>query len=102
VYKRQVEDVAFALFVRMPMNGFWQANQGALLPILALACIKWRASNEAEATGRADARSFMWRAGFYDVLAMVCHICGKDAVQALAAYGETFAGYCEEFQCRIQ
>lgn len=93
----EAADIAFGLFVRMPMNAFWQANQGSLLPVLALAVIKWRAANQAEAAGHADARSYMWRAGFYDVAAMVAHLCGCDPVRALGLYGETFAEYCGEF-----
>ena len=91
------EDAAFALFVRMPMNPFWVANQVSLVPVLALAVIKWRAANSAESSGNADARSFMWRAAFYDVLAMVCHLCGRDPVTALGLYGEDFAEYRDEF-----
>ena len=95
-------DAAFAVFVRMPMNAFWQANAAALMSALVLSIIKWRAANEAEASGQADERSFMWRAGFYDVLALVTHICGGPAVEALRLYGETFADYRKEFPCPIR
>lgn len=91
------EDAAFAIFVRMPTNGFWIAKQSALLPVLAVMVIKWKAANRAELAGHADARSYMWRAGYYDVVAMVAHLCGCDPVRALGLYGETFAEYQREF-----
>ncbi len=98
------EDVTMALFVRMPLNGFWQANAGALVPMLALQITKWKAANAAEAEGRADARSYMWRAGYYDLVAAVCLLCGKDhdALAALSIYGETFEEYRGEFPCQPQ
>ena len=95
--RAEVEDAAMAIFVRMPLNPFWHANMHALLPVLTLAVIKWRAANEAEADGKADERSFMWRAGYYDVVALVAHLCGRPATAALWGYGETFAAYREEF-----
>ncbi len=98
----RAEDAALAVFLRMPTNAFWLANAAQLAPILALQVIKWRAANAAEAVGMADARSFMWRAGFYDLISGVCLICGQenDAGIALALYGENFDHYREEMKCQ--
>lgn len=90
-------DAAMAIFYRMPANAFYRANQVMLMGALAVMVAKWRAANEAEERGVADARSYMWRAGYYDVVALAAHLCGCDPVDGLALYGETFADYQREF-----
>ena len=67
----EVADVMPALWaglVTMPGNPFYQANAAALQAAVATAILKWHAANEAEAAGEADARSFVWRAAYYDVV----------------------------------
>lgn len=94
-------DAATAIFVRMPLNPFWLERGPALIPVLSLQITKWAAANEAETGGWADERSYVWRAGFYDLVAAVCQHCGlpEAAKSALYLYGETFASYREEFPC---
>jgi hypothetical protein len=89
--------VAWAIFARMPLNRFYQHNMMTLQPLLVMQIIKWEAASAAEAKGIADERSFMWRAGFWEIVAMACHLCGLDAHAALNLYGETFADYRKEF-----
>ncbi|MES2781721.1 MAG: hypothetical protein V4657_02900 [Pseudomonadota bacterium] len=96
----RVNAAAWAIFARMPLNSFYRNCMTTLQPLLAMQLIKWEAANAAEALGKADARSYMWRAGYYEIVAMACHLCGKDAREGLALYGETFAQYREEFQCQ--
>lgn len=94
--------VWFAL-VGMAINPFYTANAQALTPVMATQVLKWQASDFAERNGAADARSFMWRAGYYDlVLAVTCICHGPEraqelAPQIMAMYGETFADYAKEF-----
>lgn len=90
---------AMAIFWDMPLNPFYQANFAALQPVLKLQVLKWIAANVAEENGLADERSYMWRAGFYDVVTMVCALCGGDqgAGVGLSLYGETFTEYMEGF-----
>lgn len=89
--------------VSMPGNPFYQANAAALQAAVATAILKWHAANEAEAAGKADERSFVWRAAYYDVVLLVTLLChGKDDALHLAPtimlmYGEPFADYREEF-----
>ena len=92
--------VAWAIFARMPMNQFYRNTMASLQPLLVMQLIKWEAANEAEASGQADARSYMHRAGYYEIVAMACHLCGLNAKAALGLYGETYAQYAEEFQCQ--
>jgi hypothetical protein len=98
------EDVASAVFVRMPTNPFFIDKAGVLIPVLALQLTKWGAANDAETQGKADERSFVWRAGFYDLVATCCILCGLPASGrlALGLYGESFADYREEFPCQRQ
>lgn len=91
---------AWDLFVEMPTNSFFLQNSAWLLPVLRSAVIGWIASDRAEREGRADARSYVWRAGFYDVIAMALSLEGKspeDAGKALAIYGESLDEYLKEF-----
>ena len=102
----EVADVMPALWaglVTMPGNPFYQANAAALQAAVATAILKWHAANEAEAAGEADARSFVWRAAYYDVVLLVTLLCHgqADALRlapvVMMMYGEPFAAYQEEF-----
>jgi hypothetical protein len=98
-----LDDSIFRCLVGMPANSFFIAHASQLLPVLATAICKWKASDSAEVNGRADARSYMWRAAYYDVVMLVVLLClGRSsamekAEQVMALYGETFTKYCEEF-----
>ena len=89
--------------VKMPSNTFFAANSANLLPVVATAFLKWAASDDAERENRADARSFMWRASYYDVVLTVVLLCNPfDAALAksglvMALYGEKYEDYCLEF-----
>ncbi len=87
-----------AAFITLPVNPIYQRHQSLFAPVLMLCIEKWKAANEAEKTGAHDARSFMWRAGLYDVFALLCLIEGKSAIDALRLYGEKFEDYMKEFQ----
>lgn len=98
--RERAEAAAWVIFVKMPLNPFWVERSAILLPILSVQVLKWRAANEAEAEGAADARSFMWRAGFYDLLLAVAHLCGvlESPRAVLSLYGETLPAYLAEFE----
>jgi len=89
--------------VSMPTNPFFLKNVFTLGPALGLAVLKWQASDKVEREGKANAQSYMWRAGFYDViLAVVQCVHGPAAATAIAdkvlgLYGETWEQYKEEF-----
>lgn len=90
-------NVAWAIFARMPTNRFFVQSQATLQPLLVMQLIKWEAANAAETEGRADEKSYMWRAGYYEIVSMACHLCGCDAQRALSLYGDLFADYRAEF-----
>lgn len=89
--------------VGMSQNTFWQANSQTLAPVVASMILKWQASDQAERAGKADARSFVWRAGYYDVVLMAVALCHgtqratQSAQQVMELYGETLEDYMKEF-----
>lgn len=89
--------------VGMNQNTFWQANSHTLAPVVASMILKWQASDQAERAGKADARSFVWRAGYYDVVLMAVAVCHgtqratQAAQQVMELYGETLEDYMKEF-----
>tara|TARA_R110000824_G_scaffold359628_2_gene547225 strand:+ start:8792 stop:9304 length:513 start_codon:yes stop_codon:yes gene_type:complete len=101
ITRADVDRELWSGMVTMPSNPFFMARCQTLLPVLALQILKWQASDHAERNGAADARSYVWRAGFYDIVLMVTHLCGgADAAKSravLSLYGETLAEYLEEF-----
>jgi hypothetical protein len=90
--------------VGMGQNPFWQVNQQTLAPIVAGMILKWQGSDKAEREGQADARSFVWRAGYYDVVLMAVALCHgtkaatEHAHQVMHLYGEKLEDYLEEFK----
>ena len=90
-------------FCNMPANPFFQENCKTLLPLMAVALLKWRASDDAEREGNPTETSFVWRAGFYDiVLAVVQLVHGQSVAREIAhhvmhLYGENYADYRKEF-----
>lgn len=89
--------------VGMNQNPFWQVNSQMLTPIVAGMILKWQGSDQAERAGKADAKSFVWRAGYYDVVLMVVALCHgtqfatDNAHHVMNLYGETLEEYLEEF-----
>jgi hypothetical protein len=100
------DDLDAALYdvlVAMPSNDFFLRHAHILLPVVATQILKWKGSDTAERAGEADARSFGWRAGYYDVVLIVAQLVhGQEAAmhiahRIMALYGEDFAAYCDEF-----
>ncbi len=88
----------------MPANPFYRAHQHTLIPLVAVAILKWKASDDAERDGKASEMSYAWRAGFYDIVLAVVQIehgrdVAMDAAQhVMRLYGESFADYEKEFR----
>jgi len=83
---------------------FFRQHSAYLLPHLSAMVLKWRGANQIEAKKNADqyAKSYMWRAGYYDIVLMALALCvGPDVAAAkahevAAMYGEGFYDYVEE------
>lgn len=93
----------WSIFVTFPANAFFLAHASQLQPALATAVLKWEAANRAERLGAADERSYMWRAGYYDIVLLTILLCqGYDSAMAktpavMALYGENYSDYRAEF-----
>lgn len=89
--------------VGMHQNPFFISNSHHLIPLLATMILKWQASDTVERAGGADARSFVWRAGYYDLILMAVSLihgpgCAtKNAHLVMELYGEKFEDYLKEF-----
>ena len=96
-------DAVWKALVTFPGNSFYQTHSTVLQAALATAVLKWEASHTAERTCKADERSFMWRAGYYDIVLLVVLLCqGYESAMAkapsvMALYGEKFSDYRAEF-----
>ena len=71
VERKALHDAIWNSLVKMPMNPFYQANSGTLLPIMANSILKWVASDDAERAAK--------------------------AATVMSLYGETFEDYRKEF-----
>jgi hypothetical protein len=89
--------------VAMPQNPFFAQHAAALLSALSVAILKWQASDRQERAGAADARSFVWRAGYYDVVLLTVQLVHGPAAatavsnKVLGLYGESLDDYMKEF-----
>jgi hypothetical protein len=90
--------------VGMQQNQFYMANSYCLSSIVGLNILKWQASDTVERSGNADAKSYVWRAGYYDIVLAVVQLChgpvfaAQNAHIVLGLYGETYDDYMKEFK----
>lgn len=104
ITREELDKVIWCSLVSNHRNEFLKANAADLLPLVESMIMKWQASDEAERAGEADARSFMWRAGYYDLVLMATRITHGSAIAQKAAkivmnmYGEKIEDYLEEFK----
>ncbi len=104
VTREDLDATIWNTLVGMPANPFFAQNAGALLPAMSLLILKWQASDKAEREGKADAKSFVWRAGYYDSILLTVQLChGASAAHrvahhVMALYGENFEEYLKEFE----
>jgi hypothetical protein len=103
VDRQALDATIWNTLIGMNQNPFWIANGHNLAPVVATMILKWQASDQAERAGEADAKAYVWRAGYYDVVLMVIQLChGANnaklmAKQVMQLYGETYEEYMKEF-----
>ena len=103
VLRAELDATIWNVLVAMPQNPFFARHAGTLLPVLGTMVLKWQASDRVERDGQADARSFNWRAGYYElILVAVQLIHGASAAvsvahKVLGMYGESLDSYLAEF-----
>ena len=102
VERKDLDAIIHNTLVFMPINPFFRMHADALWPIISNNILKWQASDAAERTGNASVMSFVWRAGFYDIILFVYALCyghveaAKNAQKIMNLYGEKFEGYMQE------
>lgn len=103
VTKDELKTLIWSSLIALPNNPFFRANQDALWPLVATSILKWQGANEKEENGTANAVSFVWRAGFYDIVLMVVGIvhghkfASDHADKVMNLYGEKIEEYLKEF-----
>lgn len=103
ISRKDLNDVIWKSLVAMPNNPFYLRNLQILSPIIATAILKWQASDSVERNGFADEKSYMWRAGYYDLVLISMQIehgadvATQNAEKVMELYGETYKAYKEEF-----
>lgn len=109
IERKDLDRVLWATLVGMQANPFYIVNVQVLTPVVATQILKWQASDLIERSGKASAQSYMWRAGYYDIVLFVYHLCHGSQVSmatgdtALRLYGESLEDYLKEFgQCPSQ
>ena len=101
--RKELDCAIWNLLVSMPQNQFFSENSKSLTPLIATQILKWQASDKSERTGTADAKSFVWRAGYYDIVLFVAslvhgHEAATNASESiLRIYGENLGDYLKEF-----
>ena len=103
IERKDLNATIWNTLVGMHQNQFFISNSHHLVPLMATMILKWQASDTAEREGHADARSFIWRAGYYDLILMavsLTHGAGfatKNAHLVMDLYGEKLEDYMKEF-----
>lgn len=104
VTREELDRVIWYTLVDMNCNELFVQKRAVLLPHVSNLILKWQASDTVEREGKADEKSYVWRAGYYDLVLAVASLCfdretvQKNAHNILNIYGETFAEYVEEFK----
>ena len=103
VERKDLNALIWNTLIAIPQNTFYLNNSAALWPVLSTAILKWQGSDKAEREGNVDAKSFVWRAGYYDLVLMVGALCHgsvwatENAHIVMGMYGETLEDYLKEF-----
>jgi hypothetical protein len=103
VARRDLDAAIWDCLVGISQNSFWKANSAHLGPVVATMILKWQASDTVERAGNADAMSFVWRAGYYDLI-LIClsivhgpEFAATNSHHVMALYGESLNDYLKEF-----
>jgi hypothetical protein len=102
----EIEHVIHTVLCKLPANSFFQVHALRLLPILSNVVLRWCGANQIEDNELEEhyPKSYMWRAGYYDLVLEVVHCAhGFDAARraspfVASLYAETLEDYKKEFQ----
>ena len=103
--EREVLDaLIWNTLVAMPRNAFFSQHAADLAPLLGSMVLKWQASDRVEREGNASAQSYVWRAGYYELVLAAVRLCHGPVAAASVAhkvrgrYGEKLDDYLTEFK----
>jgi hypothetical protein len=103
VKREALDALIWNTLVAMPQNQFFSQHAADLSPLLGSMVLKWQASDRVEREGGASAQSYVWRAGYYELVLAAVRLCHGPAAAAsvahkvLGMYGEKFDAYLTEF-----
>ncbi|MCP4262914.1 MAG: hypothetical protein GY774_36200 [Planctomycetes bacterium] len=103
VERLDLNAVLWDCLIGMNQNTFYQNHIPTLCPLVANAILKWQGSDNMERKGGSNAVSFVWRAGYYDLVLMVYFLvhghkkASEDADLIASLYGESYDEYLKEF-----
>lgn len=105
IEKAEQDRTIWLATVGMHSSPFFAQHAAWLLPLVANCVLRWQAANQIESSHEKAqyAKSYMWRAGYYDIVLQVVLLThGQETAARLAStvmkmYGETFEDYVREF-----
>jgi len=104
IERKDLDRVIYSAFVGFNQNQFFSENYHSLNGLLNVALVKWQASDTAERTGKANEKSFVWRASYYDLVVYCTILCQgyefahKNSQYLMDMYGEDYKDYIKEFK----
>jgi len=94
---KDFDRVLYASLLSLPLNEFYSQYRAALAPAIHMAIEKWHMANSRESAATGDARTFMWRAAYWDVAGTVCSITNNPNMRTvIALYAESYEEYLLE------
>jgi hypothetical protein len=104
VRREALDATIWNVLVAMPQNAFFSRHVTELVPLVGMMVLKWQASDRVEREGNASAQSYVWRAGYYELVLAAVRLChgpvaaASVAHKVLGMYGETLDDYLTEFK----
>jgi hypothetical protein len=104
VRREALDATIWNVLVAMPQNTFFSRHVTELAPLLGSMVLKWQASDRVEREGNASAQSYVWRAGYYELVLAAVRLChgpvaaASVAHKVLGMYGEKLDDYLTEFK----
>jgi hypothetical protein len=101
--RKEPKLVLIDLLLRLPLNPFYQKHLLSVTPLIANIGLQWNAAELAEVSGRADAKSFVWRSSYYQLVLHVFMLekgieeAMRYSESILRIYGEELDDYLQEF-----
>lgn len=100
-----IHSAMWAVLFDLNENPFFRKLMPELLPVIKNATIQWFAANKLEEKKEHIEKSYMLRAGFYNIVAHVVMLCNGakyDFSEVYKLYGEKLEDLKKEIECQSQ